>query len=69
VVEEASRLHPDAVTPDAWHGATAALRDAIATLRKRAQDRVAGGPSAVRDPWFVPALDAGAAAADSDAGN
>lgn len=75
VVEEAGVLHDDAVQPDAWRKAADALRVAIATLRSRAQERVARGPIAIADPWLAQAMDAGtvtprtpASAMDADGG-
>jgi hypothetical protein len=74
-VAEASQAHDDAPTPDAWRDATDALREAIATLRDRAEHRVARGAIEITDPRAERPMDAGQedaarpdAATDDDAG-
>ena len=50
-VAEASALHADAITPDAWLSARQVLRVAIENLRKRAAERVQFGPVVIGDPF------------------
>jgi len=59
LVQEASDAHFDAVAPAAWHDATAALRDTIATLRARAEERVARGAIEITNPHLPKPMDAG----------
>lgn len=53
VVDEAAAAHDDAVSAAAWADARAALRSAIAKLRKRAIARIKQGAMKLRDPRTV----------------
>jgi hypothetical protein len=67
LVQEASDAHADAAEPAAWRAATMALRDAIKTLRARAQERVARGTIEVVNPNLPKLMDAGTGPVDQDA--